>query len=94
MNLSEVRKRAWETRRRLYGPRGHRDAYACRGGAVDREIGTLALRLVVRLHREGTLSEGQCCRALRLHRVAFRQMCDEQSPTRPAGDGDAARREG
>lgn len=36
-----------------------------------------ALRLVWKLHAEGTLSEGQCCKALGIERVEFRIICDE-----------------
>lgn len=71
--LSDVRRRAWETRRRLHGPTGHRGGYA----RSTRE--TLALRLIARLHAEGALSEGQCCQALQMDRVAFRAMCDGMS---------------
>lgn len=39
---------------------------------ADRAVG-----LIARLHREETLSEGQCCRALGMERVAWRELCDE-----------------
>lgn len=76
MSLAEVRKRAWATRRERYGPRGHGGAYTRPSPAVQRN----ALAYVVRLHRDGTLSEGQCCKALDMDRVAFRALCDEAQP--------------
>jgi hypothetical protein len=66
----EARAKAWVTRRAKYGPQGHASSYT-RGG-----IGRRALALIVSLHREEVLSEGQCCRALDLDRVAFRAICD------------------
>ncbi|MBB3889474.1 hypothetical protein GGQ61_000171 [Phenylobacterium haematophilum] len=77
---SEVRARAWATRRQKYGQRGHAGSYArFRPELVEQR----ALRLVVRLHQEGTLSEGQCCKALGLDRVEFRTICD--APAQPPG---------
>jgi len=64
--------RAWETRRAKYGDRGHNGAYIRPASALGRR----ALALVMRLHDEGTLSEGQCCKALDLDRVEFRIMRD------------------
>ena len=70
-----ARSKAWETRRAKYGPRGHNSGYA-RGGRARTALGTLGLKLIVRLHEEGTLSEGQCCKALGLDRVEWRAICD------------------
>jgi hypothetical protein len=42
----------------------------------DGALGDRALALVLRLHREGILSEGQCCRELDLDRVTFRILAD------------------
>lgn len=70
--MSEARAKAWETRRAKYGPRGH-DGYHRRPA---RSLELRALKLIVRLHEEGTLSEGQCCKALDLDRVDFREMVD------------------
>lgn len=70
--LSEVRARAWETRRARYGKRGHSGSYSrC---APERG----ALGLVIRLMREGVLSEGQVCSATRLDRVTVRAMADAE----------------
>lgn len=37
----------------------------------------LALSLIVRLHNEGVLSEGQCSRALNMDRLDWREIRDE-----------------
>jgi hypothetical protein len=34
--------------------------------------------MIARLHVEGTLSEGQCCKELNLGRVEFRAMVDRE----------------
>lgn len=73
-DMAEVRRRSWITRRAKYGPGGHSGSYSRR--AIDR-IGARALALVVRLHREATLSEGQCCKALGLDRIGFRSLADQ-----------------
>lgn len=73
MSCDEVRAKAWETRRQRYGSRGHAGSY--RRGAGE-ALEHRALALVVRLHHEGALSEGQCCCALKLDRVSFRTICD------------------
>lgn len=70
--MSEARAKAWETRRAKYGPKGH-DGYHRR---QPRSLELRALRLIARLNREGTLSEGQCCKALDLDRVEWRAICD------------------
>jgi len=76
--LSEVRARAWKTRREKYGPAGHAGSYR----RAESHLGQRALELVVRLHREALLSEGQCCRALRLDRISFRMLCDRTPNTK------------
>lgn len=42
-------------------------------------FGMRALSLLVRLYCEGTLSEGQCCKALAIDRVEFRTLVDGQT---------------
>ena len=78
--LSEARAKAWATRRAKYGARGHAGSYARL--RID-FIARRALALVLRLHEDATLSEGQCCKALGLDRVAFRRLCDELAPQGP-----------
>lgn len=67
------RDRAWATRREKYGEHGHAGSYR---RPVD-PVGRKALALVVSLHLQETLSEGQCCAALNLDRVSFRQIVDD-----------------
>src|SRR5687767_54596 len=69
------RAKAWTTRREKYGERGHSGSYR----RPTDSLGRRALALVIRLHHEATLSEGQCCKALRLDRVDFRRLCDAAS---------------
>jgi len=42
-------------------------------------LGDRALALVIKLHQEAVLSEGQCCSALELDRVTFRKLCDREA---------------
>lgn len=77
--MHEARMKAWATRRHRYGPRGHAGSYS-RGFALGSVLARRAIALVVKLHREEVLSEGQCCKALDLDRVQFRVMCDETGP--------------
>lgn len=73
--MTTARAKAWETRRRLYGPAGHRGmGIAYRRPRSRRE--DLALRLIARLHEQEVLSEGQCRKALDMDRIEFRVMCD------------------
>lgn len=63
----------WATRRERYGPTGHA-GYRLR--ARRSPIEEAALRLIVRLHEEEMLSEGQCCQALDVDRIEFREIRD------------------
>lgn len=74
--IGDVRKRAWETRRKKYGPRGHSGNYSRMQdqGALKRMTA-----LIVRLHVEGILSEGQAASATGLHRIELRKRADEFS---------------
>lgn len=75
-NLSEVRRRAWETRRKEYGPRGHSGNYSRAPSSAERG----ALGLVIRLHNEGVLSEGQVAKATGLDRVEIRRLAQSSPP--------------
>jgi len=82
-DLSEVRSRAWATRRAKYGPHGHHSNYARSPGACpDCKRMT---DLIVRLHVEGTLSEGQAAKATGLHRIELRRRADDFSNGQTAG---------
>lgn len=73
-----ARQKAWVTRRERYGARGHDSTYSRPSHAIERR----ALRLVLRLHEDGTLSEGQCCKALDIDRVEFRALADAALSTK------------
>lgn len=70
---SDARKRGWETRRKKYGSTGH--ACGAYGHGGDQVVSMHAL--LIRLHEEGVLSEGQVAKATGLHRVTVRKMADE-----------------
>lgn len=72
-DISAARKQAWETRRKKYGQNGHsRGAYGHSGDHV-----ASMQALLIRLHVEGTLSEGQVSKATGLHRITVRKMADD-----------------
>jgi len=73
--MSEARAAAWATRRFKYGPSGHAGSYT-RTSYLERR----ALALVLRLHNEGTLSEGQCVAWLNIDRVTLRTLADGLNP--------------
>lgn len=69
----ESRSKAWYTRRVKYGPKGHsKGAYSQPYMKLER----LALKMIVKLHNDGVLSEGQCAKGLEMDRIHFRAMCD------------------
>jgi hypothetical protein len=75
--MSDARKRAWQTRRAKYGSRGHSGAYL-RFKRGDCNTNCSAMRdLIVRLHNDGVLSEGQAARATGMHRIDLRIRADE-----------------
>lgn len=82
-DLVEVRRKAWETRRAKYGPRGHAGSYS---RASHRGL----LALVIELHTEGVLSEGQVAKASGLDRVTIRHMADDSKAARQALSPDIA----
>lgn len=87
-DLSEVRRRAWATRRERYGNAGHNSSYSRSPGACEHcERMTAAL---VRLYHLGDLSEGQAAKATGLHRIELRRLADDLanallSPVHPQG---------
>ena len=76
-SLSDVRRRAWKTRRAKYGQRGHSGAY---GPMRMVYLAPWNARLrsmqdcLIRLYREGVLSEGQVSKATGLDRVSCREL--------------------
>ena len=69
-DFSEVRRRAWETRRLKYGPKGHNGRYW--RGATPKGM----LDLIIKLHVDGVLSEGQVAQATGISRVQIRILAD------------------
>lgn len=74
-DLQQVRARAWATRRKKYGPHGHAGSYSrvATGPCPHCERMT---DLIVRLHAEGALSEGQAAKATGLRRIEIRKRVD------------------
>ena len=76
-DISETRKRAWETRRKKYGAHGHNGSYN-RPSVPEPCPDCARMRaLIVRLHVEGILSEGQAAKAAGLYRIDLRQAADD-----------------
>lgn len=76
MDLSEARKQAWETRRKKYGKRGHSGTYRATGRCGECGRAQAMTYILVRLHVEGVLSEGQTAKATGLDRVEVRRIAD------------------
>lgn len=81
-SIADVRKRAWKTRREKYGARGHsgtyhhpRPIYTARW---NERLNTMQDALI-RLYREGVLSEGQVSKATGLDRVSCRDLAIQQA---------------
>lgn len=72
-NISEIRKQAWATRRARYGERGHSGSYS-RFSASRRDA---MLDLIIRLHAEDVLTEGQVAKATGLHRIEIRRLREQ-----------------
>jgi hypothetical protein len=81
-NMTDVRKRAWKTRRAKYGERGHSGAY-CHPQVVYTARWNERLRTMtdalIRLWREGVLSEGQVSKATGIDRVSCRDLASQQA---------------
>lgn len=74
-HLSEARRRAWETRRKKYGPRGHNSSYSRPELAAPGPVGML--NLLIDLHLSAVVSEGQLAKATGLDRVTLRCLIDQ-----------------
>jgi hypothetical protein len=70
--MNATRAKAWKTRRKLYGERGHNGSYA-RPCARCRRMAAL---LVDVLASTDVLSEGQVAKATGMDRVAVREAVD------------------
>lgn len=79
--MNATRTKAWKTRRKLYGPRGHNGSYSRKCAHCRRMIA-----LLVDLHVSEVLSEGQVSKATGLHRIDVRKAADA---FRDSSEGDA-----
>lgn len=72
-DVTAARAKAWETRRAKYGPKGHCGRYwrhVVPKGMLD---------LIIKLHVDGVLSEGQVAQATGLDRVFIRTLADRHA---------------
>lgn len=76
IEFAEVRARAWKTRREKYGKFGHAGSYSRSPGGPCIHCAA-ALPMLIRLHVEGVLSEGQAAKATGLHRIRIRELADD-----------------
>jgi hypothetical protein len=81
-SIANVRKRAWKTRREKYGERGHSGAYGAARPIYtarwNERLQTMQDALI-KLYREGVLSEGQVSNACGLDRVTCRDLAIQQA---------------
>lgn len=80
--VADVRRRAWKTRREKYGPRGHagycpqlRPVYSAPWHARMRSMEAM----LIKLYRQGVLSEGQVSKATGLDRISCRDLALQQA---------------
>lgn len=87
--MNKARAKAWKTRRKLYGARGHNGSYARSCPRCRRMITMLVpmITMLVRLHVDGVLSEGQVAKATGLHRIDVRKVADGITSSRETGSG-------
>ena len=73
-DVTETRRKAWETRRQKYGPSGH-------AGSYDRPCSRCRAMtaLLIDLHASEVLSEGQVAKATGLDRVQIRALADRDA---------------
>lgn len=67
----KAREKAWKSRREKYGPKGHHGTYSRASGKCCDHCNRMRV-VIVGLHREGVLSEGQAARISGLSRVEVR----------------------
>ena len=77
-NLTAVRKKAWRTRRKKYGNKGHSGAYRCGYGAHQAAARIkLMERAIIGLHVDEVLTEGQAAKMTGLDRIRVREIADD-----------------
>ena len=74
--MNEARRKAWETRRAKYGPRGNSGSYTRPATGPCARCAAMEA-LLIKLHVEAAASEGQVARATGLHRIEVRRLADE-----------------
>ena len=74
-SVSDIRRRAWVTRRAKYGERGHNGSYLRSGGPECPHCARM-IDAIVRFHVLGDLSEGQAAKATGLYRIDLRERAD------------------
>jgi len=80
--VSDIRKRSWKTRREKYGERGHGGAYCHPKPIYTRRWNERLNSMqgcLIRLYRQGVLSEGQVSKATGLDRVSCRDLAIQQA---------------
>ena len=79
--IRDIRKRSWKTRREKYGERGHSGAYShprpIYTARWNERLNSMQDALI-RLYRQGVLSEGQVSKATGLDRVSCRDLAIRQ----------------
>ena len=77
--ITAARHRAWETRRKKYGPRGHDSAYSRSpvnlSSAIRSDV-RLA-RLVAYCLADGLMTEGQVSKVIEIDRLGVRYLRDD-----------------
>lgn len=80
--IADIRKRAWETRRKKYGEHGHSGSYGTQRvvySARWNERLQSMQDMLIRLYRQGVLSEGQVSKACGIDRVSCRDLAIHQA---------------
>lgn len=81
-SIADVRKQAWKTRREKYGQRGHSGAYShprpVYTARWNERLNSMT-DVLIRLYREGVLSEGQVSKDTGLDRVSCRNLAIRQA---------------
>ncbi len=80
--IADIRKRAWKTRREKYGKHGHAGPYGTNPivySARWNERLQSMQDMLIKLYRQGVLSEGQVSKATGIDRVSCRELAIQQA---------------
>lgn len=86
-DIKDVRRRAWETRRKKYGVRGHRGTYTRGGmcGSCERMREAIAA-----LYNADVISEGRALSLTGLSQASFRYIAKRKlAPAQPVNDNES-----